>query len=914
MRQTTKTSKATLTAISLFLMTGISIGQSPSIASFQPSHGPAGTKVSIQGSNLGTTTAIYFNGVAAQVVSKGDWNATTVVPSSATTGKLKIVNAFGNYTCGTNFTVDGASSGGGTGDSTGGTTGGTSGGSSGGSTTGSSGGGTFINPPNITIPTGALTSHPRIFIRSQDVGIYQARATPNNSIWVSLNKLAETGKARMDGNQIQDNGGGYAGFTTPYESYAELFALMSLVHPNPDFRADYANRAYNLIMQVFTEAAKGMADGQPFRGHDFATSNRASWFGEGFPLTVDWIYNKFTASDKAKIRSVFLRWIQENLNANTSGADHPSPQGVYNDSSLVDTLTKIRTSTNNYYCNHAREVGLMAMALDETDDVPSVATDPPAGTLRKFVGNAVESWLYQVAKYESTDGAGGISPEGSGYGELDLRGLSFLLLAMNTTGLDQPNLFGPQAGLAKTSFWDQDVANGFMSMLSPSQVVQQSYIGPAFLPYQFSDSDTYQTVDYIRVFGPLAIQAYNQGDMVKYQKLRWMIDNLPPGGVNFRSYKIESAFNGSAAMVAIMYFLACDPSISALSDPRLQLPYDYFGSGLGIVSSRTSWDPSASWFITKSSWNAIDHQFGDANGFGFWRNGEWLTKPHAGYGFPYSCSDYQNTLCIQNPDPTNDSFWTVPSARGSQWPYDPTGDPTNRLHSFRSAYTFAESDATNLYNNSANGAKDVAHASTSMFFLKPDVVVRYDRADSKSTGRFKRVWLNTSGLAIVNGPSATATSPTGQKLVVDALLPKSVTLTASGSETTGVSAAMEPMTARVEIEDSSVPSSARYLTVLQGVDVNGTKIATAPIQSSSGTAYDGAVVGSTAVLFKKNMYDSFVSTTFSVPINVTVLRLTGLVPGAKYSVTISPSGTTKSVSIAIGGTLAADDGGVLSSQ
>ena len=71
-----------------------------------------------------------------------------------------------------------------------------------------------------------------------------------------------------------------------------------------------------------------LSDGQGRRvGVDF----RFNAWGEAFPLTVDWIYPHLSAQDKATIRTVFLRWADENLNASVSGGDHPQPVGVMND-------------------------------------------------------------------------------------------------------------------------------------------------------------------------------------------------------------------------------------------------------------------------------------------------------------------------------------------------------------------------------------------------------------------------------------------------------------------------------------------------------------------------------------------------------------------------------------------------------
>ena len=68
----------------------------------------------------------------------------------------------------------------------------------------------------------------------------------------------------------------------------------------------------------------------------FAVYNRANGSGERWPLLVDWIYNAtdangqpiLTAADKQIIRSVFLIWANDCLNAYTTGGDYPAPIGV----------------------------------------------------------------------------------------------------------------------------------------------------------------------------------------------------------------------------------------------------------------------------------------------------------------------------------------------------------------------------------------------------------------------------------------------------------------------------------------------------------------------------------------------------------------------------------------------------------
>jgi hypothetical protein len=448
--------------------------------------------------------------------------------------------------------------------------------------------------------------------------------------------------------------------------------------------------------------------------------------------------------------------------------------------------------------------------------------------------------------------------------------------------------------------------------MSPSTVVQKPWIGPAYLPYTFSDDANYQNSDHIRIFGSLAINALMQGNTAKYARLRWMIDNLPPGGVANRSYSIQGAFDGSSVSLGVFYFLSVDPNFNAAVDPRPELPTEYFAKGLGILSSRTDWSPSASWFVTKSSWNSIDHQFADANNIAFWRAGEWLTKPHIGYGPTIACSDYQNTLAIENPGITNEGFWVDNSLRGSQWVYNNTHDPKSIAWSTGNGYAFFQSDTTDLYNNLQAAATNVNHASRTTLYLKPNTIVTYDRATTKTAGGFKRYWLNTPKLGVVSGKTATMTTDAGQKLVIDCLLPVNALVVTSPDENLGGQPAQyDPMTSRYMAEAVGNPTDARFLHVLQGLNGAAAKQATSNFSLTAGNGYDGAVVGNAAIAFKRYFSVTVTTTTFKVPSAVTKIYITGLKPNQGYTVAISNVPGGKQVLLTAGGSSMTDAGGVL---
>ena len=125
--------------------------------------------------------------------------------------------------------------------------------------------------------------------------------------------LAVDFNTRMDnGSFIAGDQGRVYGYTQyPIEWAAQVFAFMSLVENDAGVRGDYATRARVV-----------------------STDMRSLFYGDAFPTTVDWIYPTLTPADKAAIRAVSLRWINENLTATTTGMDHPEPVWVLNSSAL----------------------------------------------------------------------------------------------------------------------------------------------------------------------------------------------------------------------------------------------------------------------------------------------------------------------------------------------------------------------------------------------------------------------------------------------------------------------------------------------------------------------------------------------------------------------------------------------------
>ncbi len=760
-------------------------------------------------------------------------------------------------------------------------------------------------PPQTQLspaPMAVLGGHPRLLISAGDVPRLRAWAVSSNPIWAQgLVPLATAAKADMDAGRVPGQDLGSREYEEyGVEKYAELFAFLALIDPDPAARDDYARRARTLLMAGLNAAAKGPADGQPFRAPDFfaPTSNRSRWRGEAWMLTVDWIYPTLTTEDKATIRRVFLLWSDEIVQ---NGYHHPEPVGVLNSSALVSNVANVRWAANNYFSADMRNLGLMALALDPADD--------PGNGLGQYLNVAIGAHLYMIDALYHHDARGGLAAEGFEYGPQAIGYVAQFLYILRVAGQADPGRWGPQVGLLADPFWN-DLLLAFFHTTSPVPVPIQD-MGPVYQPAFYGDGQNYVTPDFIELFTPLGLYDAQTGNTTRLATLRWIETNMVPGGA---AGLLERVSRTDDFRDAIFYFLLLDPAAPPAPDPRPAQPLTFFAPGLGRIYARTGWGPDATWFGYTLGWNTIDHQHGDGNDFHFYRQGEFLTKEVTSYDM--GSSDAHNTLALQNDPPDHNDpgdyrhdLWL----RGSQWAYDPSGDGTILAHSFGKDFVYALGDATNLYNTAYDLATDITQASRSIVWLEPDVVLTYDRASSKTANRFKRYWLHLPAAPTITGNHVQVTTPKGQQLFVTSLLPQGAVLTGQAVQapTDGEVAHYEPMTFQLKIEAAGNPQDVRFLTVLQGANAGMPASPVTAIQSTGGPAYAGAVIAGRAVVFPVNLGGSFTGVEFAVPGDTKNILVTGVQPGGSYAVNTQQQGGQIAVKVSAGTTQRADDGGVL---
>jgi hypothetical protein len=768
----------------------------------------------------------------------------------------------------------------------------------------------------VVVPVVAVAGHPRLWLTPSGVTRLRAWATPSNPVWQQgLVPLLATARQDMDSHKVpdQDCGGQYEEYVA--EKYALLFALDALIDPQASTRDASAQRAHTLLMYVMDRAVLGPSnDGNvscggntglypKYRNPKFMTEDydRARYYGEAFPLVVDWIYPTLSAADKATIRKVFLRWCND---IEQRGYRAPRPIGAHLSPQLVANRDQVRWAGDNYFTAHMRNLGMMAMSLDPKDD--------PGGRLHAYLTDATETWLYIFDNLTRTDAKGGALPEGMEYSPQTASYAAEFLLALHTAGQDDTRKFGAEVSFTGNPFWDDFVTN-YVDSLSPVSVVEPSQPdnGPVFQPATYGDITNYWLPDYIHVFGALGLLDRDTGQLTKLDTLRWLAINTPPGGSAALLDRVAQADDFTDS---IMYFLLLDPDRPAPQDPRPTFPLTNYAIGKGQILARTAWSPDASMFTFLLDWNETDHEHADGLDFGLYRHHEWLTKQRAGYGNSETSlmdlSEFANSLAVHNdpaPQRDKDDFRYVTWQEGSSWDYVPSGDPKMLAVDFQRAYVYALGDATNLYNSSSEGVDSVAGVSRAIIWLKPDTVVVFDRADTKRATGFKRFWLQVPAPAVVNGSRAVVTTPGHQQFVVTALLPDGAVPQPENTVDAQImndTAKGEPMKDRILIEAPGDPVSARFLTVLQGAD-QGAAMPTPPLIRSDDASWNGAVVGSTAVVFPVNL--TATPLTLTVPSGPSMLIVTGLVPSASYSVTRAG----RTVTVRPGGSNTADKAGVL---
>ncbi|MCB9587364.1 MAG: hypothetical protein H6718_18330 [Polyangiaceae bacterium] len=755
----------------------------------------------------------------------------------------------------------------------------------------------------------ATTTHPRLWVRQQDLDQLRSWATPDNPIYAQgLRPVIEQAKQDVDEKRMPSSD--QCAYQGRYcEQTAMVLAFASLLQKDAGEARAYAERAKSVLLPMLARVKANKQD-DPLAEPRFSVADRSRWAGEAFPLTVDWIYPYLSKEDKALIRTVFLRWAEEQLKATVTDYNHPEPVGKLNDPVLLKDRKARRYGANNFYTAHARNLGLMALALDAADD----PKEPDAGRqypcLRDYLQNVTGAWLYVSDSVLRNDAKGGIAPEGFEYAPRSLAFLLQLYLALETAGEANEERYGTQVLRWKNPFW-QELVPAYLNALSPRTVKSQRSGTQVYLPAWTGDGEVYELFDFADSFIPLGISARLRGEQALYDQTRWIQKYTPAGGAEYLN-KRASAEGGSVPFrQAILYFLLYDPKAKPAEDPRGKLPPHHLASGTGRLAVRQSWKPDAAWFNFNCGWAEIDHQHGDAGDFGLYLKGEWISKERVGYGGVFERSLSHNTLAVENskPDHHEDKRRRGLWESGSQWALGHTGDPVMRAF-IGNDYVSTHCSMGGMYNSAYEGVKDVEAVERHLVWLEPSTIVFYDAVRTARAEQFKQAWLHFEALPKVEGDHADVTTPGGQHVRVSALLPENAKLRAEAYKVTddweSKPASGETMLFDLLTEAGSKEKQQQFLHVLQVAD---SPLKPERFKQGQGDEFVGASLGPSAVAFSTKR--DAPKANFSVPAQTKLIFVAGLKPNSDFKLGTKKSGDALVLSIEPGSGVKSDDAGVI---
>ena len=606
--------------------------------------------------------------------------------------------------------------------------------------------------------------------------------------------------------------------------------------------------------------------------------------------------------------------------------------------------TSMRAMGNNY--THARILELTAAALtfnDNTTDDPALANtcnasryqvcpDGTAGSLHAYWtyvsgGMLYKDWanmedgavVQQAYGLSSTpmcntlwhtpisclgNGRGGESSEGTGYGASTGK-LRWALNAIHTAGYDDPLLYGPQMSMGTMSYWDLRLLADFTSLTGTSGVPNNKAVWT-----YLTDGDTLYNFTYPSNFS--AESAMLASDAVvgrtdRSAAIQWLLTNTAFGMASgtfgncgsYCGFDTEIS-NDYASTVALDMFLALpaeDPSTqNVAADPRPSLPTDWFEAGNQHIVARDNWGTNTntvfSYYCTNTQ---IDHEHQYCGGFSIYANGEYITKGRTEY------NDYNNEMSaahnqnvpayINNPSQIGCTyaagcyFADSTMLGGQLWHGYEAGLST--LHSSSlPTYIAAIADSTNSYNGGWGAfgqLNGITAASRSLVYLRgSNQVIYYDRGTSQSNAWEKANYLVSTGSPSFAGNTASWMTRSGQQKVYWTELEPASNPQLDTTYTDADAANDWEVYGRLKADAGNV-ESARFLSVLQWGPATFSGSSASLVASSAGTPFEGALVGSSLVMFLRDWPTTFTSVTYPAS-GAQIQYVSDLTPNTIYSI------------------------------
>jgi hypothetical protein len=408
--------------------------------------------------------------------------------------------------------------------------------------------------------------------------------------------------------------------------------------------------------------------------------------------------------------------------------------------------------------------------------------------------------------------------------------------------------------------------------------------------------------------------------------LQWLVTNAAFGMANGKTGGCagycginNELSNDYGSGVALDLFIALpgDPTTNAPADPRPSLPTDWYNASNQHIVTRTGgWTTGANTIFSYYCTNTqIDHEHQYCGGFEVYSQGEYITKGRMefnNYNDEYSIARNKNSVAlIQYPgqkwctaDPWC-AFNQAATEGGQFWHGEQAGLVLLR-HSEMPGYVGAVADDGNAYNGGWGGygkLNGVTSASRSLVYLRAsNEVIYYDRGETGSNAWNKANYLIATGQPGFSGNSASWLTRSKKQKVYWSVLEPSGKVPQLDTTYTDADAKNDwEIYGRMKVDAGDV-RSARFLSVLQWGPATFAGVPPSKVVSSSGRSFEGALVGSSLVMFMRDRTaQGFTNMTYPAS-GATMQYICDLAPNMSY--TISGTGAP--------GHATADNAGVLS--
>jgi|GEM_PF-1784311 len=441
---------------------------------------------------------------------------------------------------------------------------------------------------------------------------------------------------------------------TPYNSgeYAGAFALAYYISGNEK----YINRAITLLRHTyFNEPDIGW---KYYKNRNFFRTD-ARWAMMGYT----WIKNKLPKNEQLKIENIFKLWSEYWLK-------HVDIDNNYKALRIADTDDITSITKNLMLLGYVLSESHQHKTLGEKN---LIAADH---ILEHVVVNYYMKGIMQ----------GGAWAEGSDYSpSTQAHWIETFIINKDQRNIDYPETYAKQA---MQSLLHQTLANnkGVYKYGSEEKAIDYDPL-----------EDDYR---YELAMNLMAILE-EDNDLA-------LINNW------FNKIIDTQGFKKGSMVTNFSRLLFHDPHYYTPHTPKLDTMH--YAKGVGLISSRSSWNENATnlFFINRKI--RVDHEHKDALSFDIAHKGHWITKEATGYGKYAESGSAHNTILIENGDDGSSS----PHRR-------PVDDPFYHTLFDNNDVTLISADATQAYNMtgyySTNYAKLV---NRQLAFLKPSTVIIYD--------------------------------------------------------------------------------------------------------------------------------------------------------------------------------------------